>query len=307
MCDSGSLLKNVLREAGNPDKILCYVGVMEANGAFSASYDGTDKFYSITGAGESGGAMKVKFNISTGSDGVISNFKMWTCESGSTQSEYISVTNTNGVVAMRSIHSNTRGGFSFASIATASGNFSNTTGWSTKNLAVSYSGSGTGFTDNGYTTITQGATTATISGFHQGTYSSNPYISASYAVVDLIGTSSLNTFAVGNGSVKFDAAFNSSSLPGTPTTISWNGDTQALVSPASNGENYTAANSGTLPTPSTQNPTFAGAEIWDCTSSSGFTSATIEGNTSIQSGLSTCDTQFAADDHQGHIDCHSGS
>src|SRR6185295_8693414 len=35
MCEVGAITKNVLREAGEPDKVLCYIGQMERHGIFS--------------------------------------------------------------------------------------------------------------------------------------------------------------------------------------------------------------------------------------------------------------------------------
>lgn len=307
MCESGAILKNVLREAAGPDKILCYLGVMESNGAFTASYDGTDKYYEVAGAGE-GAALKVKFNITTDTNGNISNFKMWTCDDGSTQSEYISVVNTNGSINMRTIHYHTGSGFTFRNIATATGNYNSSSGWTSKTMTVSLRGTGSSpsFDESGYASITQGASTATLSAFRTGSYSSSNYVQAMYSVMGILNTGSMNTFAVGDGSVKFDGAYNSSTLPGSPATVSWLGDDQSIVSPASNGDHYTAANSGSLPTPSTQTPNFAGDEVWDCSSSSGFTSVSITGNSTIQTGLSACDTQFAADNNRSFIDCHNG-
>lgn len=307
MCESGAILKGVLREAAGPDKILCYIGVMESNGAFIASYDGTDKYYEIAGAGE-GGALKVKFNITSDGAGGISNFKMWTCDDGTTQSEYISVVNTNGSIDMRTVHYHSNGGFTFRNIATASGTYTAGSGWTNKTMAVSMRGTGSSpsFDESAYASITQGASSATISAYRKGSYSSANFVQAMYAVTEILSTGSMNTFSVGDGSVKFDGAYNSSTLPGSASTVSWTGDDQGIVSPASNGDNYSSANSGSLPTPSTLTPNFAGAEVWDCTSSGGFTAVDISSNTAINSGISSCNTQFAADDDRSFIDCHNG-
>lgn len=315
LCEAGSIVKNVLREAGTGDKILCYIGVMERNNLFNASYDGTDKYYTLApGAGdEDPQTMKVKFNI-TQSGGQISNFKMWTCEDGSTQSQYLSLTNTNGTVTMTSVNRHSGGGFTFGNRATVNGTVNSSGSWLTKAMTSSIEGTGTygseSFTHDGYASITQESSTITLSAFQTGTHddgsTDHTFTSELYGIMEILNPGSLSTFAIGDGSLDFELNFD-----GTPAngTASWTGDNQGVVTPATSGPYYEDAEAGTPPTAAAQTITFnsADSETWDCAGgtftdipSSSFTSA-------IETQLQACDTQFAGDDHRQHIDCHSGS
>ena len=55
MCESITMVKDLLQEASQPDVILCYVGVMRRNGAFTGTIDdGNYHTFALSGDSEMG-------------------------------------------------------------------------------------------------------------------------------------------------------------------------------------------------------------------------------------------------------------
>ncbi len=320
LCEAGSIVKDALRETGTGDKILCYIGVMERNNLFNASYDGTDKYYTLAPAAdeEDPQTMRIKFNI-TESGGQISNFKMWTCENGSTQSQYLSLVNADGEVDMVAVSrfSSSSGGntFSNGNRATVEGTVSSTGAWTSKTLTSRYEGSstyeGNTFTNDGYAQIIQAATSLTLSAFQMGTYndgSAHTFSSEVFGAMEILGAGSLSTFALGDGSLKFVVDYGGTSDSGT---TSWTGDDQNVLGDVTSGTFYSTANGGTVPTAAAQTITFdsSASEDWDCTAPSGATFTDIASSSftaTVEAGIATCDEQFAGDDNREYIECHQG-
>ncbi len=308
LCEAGAITKNALRETARNDKIQCYIGVMEANNLFNASYDGTDKYYTLPSEDET---MKIKFNIAS-AGGAITSFKMWTCEDGSTQSQYLSTTNTNNAVSITSVMSRS---FTFDSVTGSFGNRATVTGtvnssgaWLSKDMTVSMRRSHGVEDSSEYSSISQGASTITISAFRSGTYSSSAFSTQVYGISEILNAGSLTTFALGDGSMKYAATF-----PGDTSasgTVSWTGDDMLALSPASSGTYYSSAAAGTLPTVATQTISFdsAAGEAWDCAADAGgFTAISAASFTAdLESQLAVCDAKYAGDTDRRFIDCHGG-
>lgn len=308
LCEAAAITKNVLRETAQTDKIKCYIGVMEANNLFNASYDGSDKYYTLASEEDT---MKIKFNIAA-SGGAISSFKMWTCEDGATQSQYLSTTNSNNTVSISTVMSRS---FTFESVsgtfanrATVTGTVNSSGQWLSKDMTVALRAVRGVEDSSAYSTISQGATSMTLNAYRTGTHSSSAFSTQVYGVAEILNAGSLTTFAIGDGSMKYAATF-----PGDGSasgTVSWTGDDMLRLTPATDGPNYSAADAGTLLTPASQTIVFdsAAGETWDCAAdSSGFTDIPASAFTAtVEAGLAVCNAKFAADDDRRFTDCHSG-
>jgi len=304
-CQAGEMIMRMLSDASQPDKILCYVGAMEAGGLFTASYDGNDKFYKLTNMGgfRSGardqGDMTIKFNIaSTG--GAISDFKMWMCLSSrkgrpDAQTEYVSASISNGVATVTSVgtHSGNDGGngnsYSGSQRTLATGAFNSAGSWTSKTITNTgvFSGifSGAPSEHKQQLTLTQGVDHFVLNGYFNGNYGSILQSGALYAKVAGENLSNLTTTALGEGSAKFLLTFASSTFG---STKSWN-DSQEPLNSAESGTYYQLVNEQTLPEQSDINiPAFVGAEVWNCNTTG--TTVTID----MQQAMTTISNQMQA-------------
>jgi len=314
MCQVSSSVVRLLSEASQPDKILCYVGAMEANGAFTASYDGTDKYYTLTVSGRPESAMKIKFNI-TKTAGAITDFKMWMCQDGSrrayAQSEYVSTSLSAGTATVTSVGVHT-GNFGTGSQRTvATGGFNSSGNWTSKTIthtgAFSGGSGGSAFSHSQSMSLTQGTDSFTLSGYHNGYYggTSNTQTGRFYSVIQALGLSNLSTASIGSGTAKY--AFSFPGGGGGTDTKSWHGDTR-LPEASGTASYFTTVDSQTLPTAaSITAPTFAGAEIWDCSSGSATSEAISMANPSaaLQSAITACDTKFGFSSNE-MMNCSGG-
>jgi hypothetical protein len=309
LCENVNYVKEILREAASPDKILCYMSKMKANNVIPNSLelaDGSAKYIKLvnlpSGGGGGGGSPVVKFEI-VKSGSSIASFKMWSCFSSSggspVQSEYISETFSDLSATVISKYKGSESGASYGSSMTASGSFSNGS-WNSKNITgyryYSNSGNSNVMTLN----MDQYSDRLNMSIAMKGRYGSGTYKNKFYSVAQLIGNSLAN-FAIGDGSTKADMSYDSDSNGSAEfsntSVVSWNGDSKANLSTASSGTYYSLANAGSVPAEpdTTQTVTFSGAESWDCSLPAG--SSWIEadfnsGGTGITEGMQACEDKY---------------
>jgi hypothetical protein len=308
-CQTGEMIMRMLSDASQPDKILCYVGALEAAGLFNASYDGTNKYYILSNMGNPEGRtgdMTIKFNIGS-TNGAITNFKMWMCQTSkrgreTEQTEYVSTSISNGTATVTSVgtHSGAEGGntYSGSQRTVASGTFNSSNEWTSKvisNTAV-FSGSFSGQSSQHkqQLTLTQGADHFILNGYFSGHHNgaANTQSGSLYSKVEGVDLSNLSTAALGDGSAKFSFLYNGTQHEATK---SWNGLDQTPLNPPDSGVYYSTVSSATLPTSEQiTTPTFQQVEAWNC-DTTGETVTTINMSsamTLIQSAIGVCNTKF---------------
>lgn len=310
MCETANLIKNVYREAAHPDNILCYLRSMASAEVIPSNFaDGQWHYVKLVNLPDSGGGnstpfVKLKIEVTSGR---VSDFKMYSCFGGTssspTQTEYMSQTNNGSTANLVSKYSGSETfdstSFTFGADVSASGSLNSSGKWLSKTVtARNYSSSSFG-SYNMSATITQGTDNVELSGYRKGSFGAGTSFSDSfYTKAQILGASSMNTFALGDGSSKINMNFNDGSSTHTfNNTFSWNGDSFAPLATASDGDYYSDASGGTLPTvpSSTTAVSFSGDEAWDCTLPSG--ESWIEANFSsggstLQTNMQSCDSQF---------------
>ncbi|MBM4316278.1 MAG: hypothetical protein FJ116_02220 [Deltaproteobacteria bacterium] len=323
MCQAGEMVMRMLSDAAQPDKILCYVGAMEASGFFTASYNGSNRFYVLSNPptalvrgqdGRAVGDMPIKFNI-TKTGAAITDFKMWMCMTTSKnraadQMEYVSTSLTNGTATVTSVGVHAGAGFSASQRTVATGNFNSSGDWTSKNITNTGSFSGgagaSAFQHKQQLSLTQGTDNYVLNGYFNGYHGgfSNTQTGQIYAKIQGLNLSSLATAALGDGTAYYSFTFpgpgkDSGQRPTTySATRSWNGDTQSPVT-ADSGVYYSAVNGQTLPDAAAiSEPSFEGAEAWNCDTTDQ-TVTTIDmgsnsflGNASLQAALLSCNSQY---------------
>lgn len=318
LCETSRLIRDTFRDGARPDKILCYVGVLDKKGLWGSGvnvYDGANHAFSLTNNGTE--QLRFKLNIQK-TNGVITSFKGFTCEtqSGSmTQDEYIGMSIANGVANITAVDTYAASGNSNVTRATTTGNYGSS-GWTSKSLTVQNVGSFTyGGTTNSQTssaTINQGSSSITLSAWMKGNYGTQPYETDVYGVIQGLNMSKLTTFAIGDGSVLMTGSYNNSNFASSQGA-SWLGDTLAAVTPASSGANYSLAAAGSIPTSSTITSSSIGlsaanGETWDCSGtttvdmSSLFVGAT--GSSPTDADMLACDAKYSFTD-TNWADCSS--
>lgn len=304
MCENVNYIKEILREASGPDKILCYMGKMKSTGVLPSSLDVADgnlKYVKLLNMGDSI-VPRVKFQI-VKTDGAVTTFKMWSCFSGTTdsptQSEYISQTFSGTTTTIVTKNTGSSSGATYGSSMTTTGEFSNGS-WSSKNIAGNryYSD---GSSSNGMSIdLDQYSDTVVMQIAMNGVFGTASFTNRFYTVAELLNGSSLSTAAIGDGSSKYIMSYDSNN-DNSPefsesSTQSWYGDSKANLSTASDGSLYTSANSGTVPSaPSATTVTFSGDEAWDCTAPSGeeFVNADFsDGGSAITDGITACGAKY---------------
>lgn len=316
MCENVNLLKEIMREASQPDKILCYMGAMKSAGVIPASVnlaDGELKYVRLTNLPAEAQSFRIKKSSRENSqpivrfriektNGAVTSFKMHSCFDGTpsspTQSEYISQVFASGIATVTSKYSGSESTMSFGSEMTATGNFSNA--WDTKNISGQRYFSDSGQSNKMTINMDQFSNQLEMSIAMQGIHGSDAFTNRFFTVAQLIGTSP-STFAIGDGSSKVNMSYdqgNNSSIEHSDTaTYSWNGDTRMNITPASSGTYYTSADTGTVPAaPGSATPiSFTGDEAWDCTVPSGATVIDADftvGGLTIVNGMNACNTKY---------------
>lgn len=308
LCENVNIVKEILREAASPDKILCYMGKMKANNVIPGTLDLADgntkyiKLINLPDNGHGNSSPTVKFQI-VKTDGAISSFKMWSCFGGSAstpvQSEYISEIFSGSTATVTSKYTGSESGASFGSNMVATGTFS-AGAWASKNISgyryYSYSGNSNVMTLD----MNQYADRVDMAIAMKGRYGTSTYLNKFFTVVQLIG-STLSNFALGDGStnlsMSYDQDSNGSAEYSNTGVVSWNGDTKANLSTASNGDYYSLSNAGSVPADpnSSQTVTFSAEETWDCSLPAG--QAWVEadfnnGGTGIMEGMQACEQKY---------------
>lgn len=308
-CEVGRIARNAYMQAAEPDKILCYIGVMKSNGAFASDVDdGNYHYYNVAGAGDGGSGIKVKFKI-VKSGGNIQLFEMFMCQGGDTQTGYVVEDLSNlSAASITSVNTGTFSGGTYASRVGVSGAATTAGAWTSK--AIEYSSyntqtSGGAGTFSQKATVTQLADRLTVSAFMSGSYGSSTFENRMYGVMQILGDSSLDTFALGDGSAKYSLSHTEGGTQTYSNTSSWLGDTRAPLSPASSGEQYATANAATLRSIESVSISYASTETWDCTAPSSFTTATFSG-AAMESGVQACNTRYGGEGG-GYVDCHNAT
>lgn len=313
-CQTGEMIMRLLSDASQPDKILCYVGAMEAAGLFTASYDGTNKYYTLSnmggGGGRSGakavGDMTIKFNIaSTG--GAITDFKMWMCETSkkgrpTSQTDYVSTSISNGVATVTSVGTHSGSGrdeYTASQRTVATGAFNSAGSWTSKSITNTGAFSGI-FSQNAsqhkqQLTLNQGPDYFILEGYFNGYYggTTNTQTGEIYSKVEGVNLSALTNAALGGGSAKFSFSFSGETYTDTK---SWNGNQAPLV-PASDGVYFDSISSQSLPLQAViPEPQFDEAEVWDC-NTTGQTVNTIDmadadAMEAISEAITACGTKY---------------
>lgn len=314
LCENVNLLKEILREAAGPDKILCYMAGMKSTGILPSTLDvadGNTHYIKLTNMPDSGGGSqepRVKFRIVKTGD-TITSFVMHSCFSGTAaspqQSEYISQTITNGSATVLTKNLGSQGSASYGSSMTTTGAFANGA-WSSKNIA-GFRYYSEGASSNVMTlNLDQFADSVQMAIAMKGGFSGDVFTNLFYTVAELLnGTSTLSSFALGDGSSKYTMSFDESSNgTGADFTqsgiISWNADNKSNLTTASDGDKYTSAAAGTLP--SEPNPaltvSFSGDEAWNCDVPTGETFVESDfqtGGQSFVTHMNNCTDQYLGD------------
>lgn len=320
MCENINLIKEILREASGPDKILCYMGKMKSSGVIPSSMtidDGEVKYIKLKNLGEGGSVDPVvRFKI-VKTDGAITTFEMASCFGGSSspvQSEYIKQTFSGTTASVVTKNKGSESTMSYGSSMTTTGEYDN--GWVSKNISGfryysdSSSSSGNVMTLN----LDQFSDIFKMAIAMNGTYSGSTFSNRFFTVAQVLGTEKLATLAIGDGSSKAEMSYTqgspcSSNCSHTfSNTVSWNGDTKTDLSTASTGDYYTAASAGTVPSApnSSQTVSFSGDEAWDCTVPDGgsFVEADFSaGGTAIQEGMQSCNDKYIDSNGGGWLQC----
>ncbi len=311
-CENINLLKEIMREASQPDKILCYMGAMRSSGVIPASLNITDgdvKYIRLTNLPAEKGSREntrpvIKFQIIK-TNGAISTFKMWSCFDGTPSapvlSEYMSQVFSGGTATVITKNVGSEGTASYGSSMTTTGSFDN--GWTSKNISGFRYYDDSGNSNVMEIDMDQYADQLRLSIAMDGRFGASTFTNRFFTVAQLLG-STLTEFAIGDGSSKVDMSYDQDSDT-TPeftssNTFSWNGDTKINLGTASDGDYYATAHAGTVPAApnSSQTVTFTGEEAWDCSLPSGetWTDANFNnGGTAIQTGMQQCNDKFLGD------------
>ncbi len=315
-CQLGLNVKEAIRAASQPDKIACYMGVMEKYASItnwpSDGSDGNYHYVNLSGAGE-GGDMNIKFKI-TKTNGVYSGFEMFSGES-SQQTEYVSMVSSGLDITLTSVnyYSGSRA-MTHQGRVTVTGSINSSGAWtSAKSIVVEASRAETGAwtrSENLRLALTQYADRFLVQGYSTGSEnfgSAYTFTNQVYAYVQLLTPIPLSTLALGEGTAKISMTH--SGYGSFSQTRGWNGDTGAPISPSSGADYYSEVSAATLPSaPSSYNTAFATAETWDLTTPAGSTAATanfsaIEADTAARADFMACNTAFGFNEESNWPDC----
>jgi len=324
-CEVTNMVKNIFREASTPDKILCYMAAMKANGVLTDSiYNGNWNYFkliNVPGGDDGNPTPYIKTRILK-QNGAISDFKMYSCFSGTTmapeQSEYISQTfsSTTATVVAKNTGSDSLSGDTYGSTVSASGTVDGSGEWTDKTLEASNYWRNGAQENNQSMTLTQGPASISLEGYQKGDWASGTfegtYSNAFVAFVETLNNGNLTTLALGNGSARVNISntFDDTSDgdPSASQTMtgyeSWNGDDKDALADEATGDYYSEVESVTLPTvPGTVAAiSFSGDEAWDCQADGSFTDADLaDGGTGLVEDMQACEETFGLED--SWVDC----
>lgn len=323
MCENSNLIKNVIGDASQPDKIQCYVSAMRKTDVIPSTTDLASGEYlylrlqNLDTGSSSDAIPRVKLRLIM-TDGVVTDFKMFGCFGGTasspSQSEYVSFELSNGTGTSLSKYNGSESGSSFGAEASATGSVNSSGQWTSKTLTgTNYYNDGSGNTFNMNLSLTQTASDFLLSAYRSGGFGGATFSDKLYTKLQIIGADSLSTLAIGDGSSKYEISFDPDGAGGTSAynnsgTDSWLGDTKQNLSTASDGAYHSDVNSfdlsGVSIPGSTTAITFSGDEVWDCELPSGasWTDADFaSAGQSIQTEMQACENKFSLG--YDYIDC----
>jgi hypothetical protein len=256
--------------------------------------------------------MSFKINAAK-SDGVVTAIKMYMCinsMSTTKNSLYVGQSFEGGKVNSTTSLGVSSGGVSANLRAVATGTLNSSNQWTSKQITsnASFATGASGDHYSAESVLTQNTSTVALSTYRSASFSSTNATAAAYAVVQSLNASKMATFALGDGSAKASFTYGGSSVTANATAaVSWNGDTLLNLSDSTTGDNYAAANAGTLPTGITGSATMPTAETWDCTAGAGGFTAPGNATGDGSADLANCQTQYPTGGDSSNIDCHTGT
>jgi len=315
MCEAGQQIADLFRGATNPDKILCYVGAMDAANLFTNNnYDGNWKYYEVAmPPAMGGGALKVKFKIEM-SGGAISNFTMFTCSpegSGSANDEFISSVLSGTSATLTTVRSYNGGSFSSKDKLVVTGTFDSTGKWLSKQVdSKNYYTMTGGYTGANVNTMIQYSDKVTLEGGFKSVSTGNTFDTQHYVEMGLSGADKYSTLALGAGSGKMnfqntwlDSNNETQTYTQDAQVRSWtdSGDKTTSSSYLSAVQAKTVSNSSIDPTAVSGQTNFVGDQQWDCQAPSGFTPVVF--GLAAQAGIEACDETFAGGSGYSWVPC----
>ena len=304
MCEMTNLVKNLLDNAAQVDKVLCYVQNVMVNNNLAdkeSVYDGQPHFYTLNFTGNDEiDTGKIRLQITRDGD-KITNFSMKNCfgGDGTTQTEYLSYTinpDTNKV-AIVSKQKQTE----WQSYITVDGELDGTNYKSKTIIAKSTNTNGSN-SNSSKGTINQYSNAIIFNGFNTGEWDGNTYSNRAYSKAELLNGTSLNLhdLGLGDGSVSFIMA--GSGWPGETGIESWSGDTAKAISKTT-GMYYSAVASETPEAVETVTvPDFSGNEVWDC---SGTADQTLVVDQASLDEVCSSNSMYPGNKGNNWIDCSS--
>ncbi|MFM8270362.1 MAG: hypothetical protein ACKN9V_09265 [Pseudomonadota bacterium] len=310
MCEAGQQIASLFKGAANPDKILCYVGVMDAANLFTNNnYDGNDKFYGVTlPPSMGGGVIRVKFKIEM-SGGAISNFTMFTCAPGNTSSnnEFISSVLSGTSATMTTVRTESGSGYSYKDKLVVTGTFDSTGKWLSKQVdSKNYYTFGSSYTGANVNTMIQYADRVSLEGgYKSSTSSGNSFDTQHYVEMGLAGADKFSTLALGAGSGKMN--FQNTWLDSNNDPQSYTSDSQVrswddagareASSPYLSAVQAKSVSGASIhpPTVSSQ-ADFSSGQQWDCQAPAPqvFIPVTLV-NSATTAGIAACEENFGDD------------
>ncbi len=340
LCEMGQVIRDSYREAGNPDKIMCYVGVMEKYKLFAGA--GT---YELGGVGEGdAGGGKIKYATTKDADGNFTNFKLWSCmQDGLKQDNYVEI-NLAATTTVKSVSKfeldmedtdldlTMKG--TFASRTVGEGTVDSTGAWTKKTVTSDNKSTMTMdlatlnmvFAMSQHSAINEYSDAFDVNAYWLGSMTSGTtkatWSDTGKGMIQRINADDeLRSLALGDGSVKFKIDYDwyisdvryadySSTLDGV---ASWSGDTFLDLEKPSTGDYYAKVSEATLTTAVAVEDTtvaFTTDETWDCSGTatlvdftSAATLATLASNAdAFTAEFAECDDDFAMAESEW-VDC----
>ena len=302
MCQMTNLVKNLLDNAVQVDKVKCYVDrVMVNNGISNKNtiYDGNPHIFTLNFTGNKDFTTgKILLQISK--DGKrISSFNMKNCfgEDGTAQTELLSYTidPDNKVTIVSKQHQST-----WDSYLTVTGELDGNSKYKSKTIVAKSTNRSGANSNSSEGTIAQYSNALVFDGFNTGLWDGHTYINRVYSKLQLINADKdiLHNINIGDGSATFITTGDSWS---GSATESWYGDTSMPLSPASSGMYYSSVQSKTpMEAETVTIPDFTGDEIWDCSGTSEQTLTVDQADLDV---ACSDESLYATSSEQNWIDC----
>lgn len=305
-CEMFNQTNNAIGSAAFADMVLCFI--QQAAGDLTSVYDGNPHVFDIASAvsddmcGEDCGLPdKIKFSVTRGSDGTITDFTMVACTSGE-QTDYLSQTISGDslTIVEKFVSDMDSGQTDVSATLNSDGQFEGT-----KAITQQFSFSGGDSTGWGIIHFNQGSDSATMDGIMNFSYSWEGTTWANTAQV--VGSMELldgnaadadpydiGLLALGDGAVNGAYSWSNGSSSNAETFLEgWNGDTREVDSTAA-AAYLSDVSSETLPTATEPSIAFEGDEADAC-------SGTSEGTVTMTNSFFTACSAYNLD--HGWLDC----